>query len=195
MKKISYFLVAFFVIFSFVVPVLAAGFTFLPNSDGDLVCDSFLVPGSYQFSCVFLNGFSGVGLSPCVVSYDDSGVSPELSFEAEILDGSGQSLGVQSGTFYLGYDVTSGCTFLISGGGGSLPISSALFVPVSSVPDVSTSDLMADVASLFSGNFNVHNLLIVIAAALGVSVGLVLLWFGFGYIKEKLLAALRKGRV
>ena len=63
------------------------------------------------------------------------------------------------------------------------------------VPEVNVSELTTSVSGFLSGNFNTQNLLIIIAAALGISVGLVLLWFGYGYIKGKLMGALRKGRM
>lgn len=64
-----------------------------------------------------------------------------------------------------------------------------------SVPTVDVSELTTSVSGFLSGNFNTQNLLIIIAAALGISIGLVLLWFGYGFIKRKLMGALRKGRL
>lgn len=64
-----------------------------------------------------------------------------------------------------------------------------------SVPTVDVSGLTSSVSGFLSGNFNTENLLIIIAAALGISIGLVLLWFGYGYIKRKLMGALKKGKL
>ena len=64
-----------------------------------------------------------------------------------------------------------------------------------SVPDVDVSGLTSSVSGFLSNNFNTDNLLVIIAAALGVSIGLVLLWFGYGFIKRKLMGALRKGKL
>lgn len=64
-----------------------------------------------------------------------------------------------------------------------------------SVPEIDVSGLTSSVSGFLSGNFNTENLLIIIAAALGVSIGLVLLWFGYGFIKRKLMGALRKGKI
>lgn len=63
------------------------------------------------------------------------------------------------------------------------------------VPEVNVSELTTSVSGFLANNFNTQNLLIIIAAALGISVGLALLWFGFGYIKGKLMGALKKGRI
>lgn len=63
------------------------------------------------------------------------------------------------------------------------------------VADVDVSGLTSSVSGFLSGNFNTQNLLIIIAAALGISVSLVLLWFGFNYIKRKLMGALKKGKL
>ena len=63
------------------------------------------------------------------------------------------------------------------------------------VPEVNVSELTTSVSGFLTSNFNTQNLLIIIAAALGVSVGLALLWFGFNFIKRKLMGALKKGRV
>ena len=45
------------------------------------------------------------------------------------------------------------------------------------------------------GAFSTDNLITIIGAAIGVSAGLVLLWFGYGFIKRKLMGALKKGKL
>lgn len=58
-----------------------------------------------------------------------------------------------------------------------------------------------DVDSLLSGvtgslsDFSTGNLTKILVAGVGIAGGLVLLWFGFGYIKRKLMGALRKGKL
>jgi len=64
-----------------------------------------------------------------------------------------------------------------------------------SVPDIDVTGLTSSVSGFLSNNFNTENLLVIIAAALGISVGLVLLWFGFNFIKRKLMGALKKGKL
>lgn len=63
------------------------------------------------------------------------------------------------------------------------------------IPEVDVSGLTSSISGMLSQNFNTENLLILIAAALGISVGLVLLWFGYGFIKRKVMGALKKGRI
>ena len=44
-------------------------------------------------------------------------------------------------------------------------------------------------------DFSTANLTKVLVAGVGIAAGLVLLWFGFNYVKRKLMGALRKGKL
>lgn len=44
-------------------------------------------------------------------------------------------------------------------------------------------------------DFSTENLTKVLVAGVGIAAGLVLLWFGFNYVKRKLMGALRKGKL
>ena len=58
-----------------------------------------------------------------------------------------------------------------------------------------------DISSFLEGvqgglaDFSVANLSLVILAGLGISVGLVLAWFGFRWITRKVMSAFKKGRI
>lgn len=45
------------------------------------------------------------------------------------------------------------------------------------------------------GDFSTANLTKILVAGVGIAAGLVLLWFGFNYVKRKLMGALRKGKL
>lgn len=44
-------------------------------------------------------------------------------------------------------------------------------------------------------DFSTGNLTKILVAGVGIAAGLVLLWFGFNYVKRKLMGALRKGKL
>lgn len=44
-------------------------------------------------------------------------------------------------------------------------------------------------------DFSTSNLTTIIVAGVGIAAGLVLLWFGFNYVRRKLMGALRKGKL
>lgn len=44
------------------------------------------------------------------------------------------------------------------------------------------------------GEFTTSNLGTIIVAALGISVGLIIAWFAYRFIKAKVLSAMRKGK-
>ena len=58
-----------------------------------------------------------------------------------------------------------------------------------------------DVDALIKGvtgslsDFSTANLTKIIVAGVGIAAGLVLLWFGFNYVRRKLMGALRKGKL
>lgn len=64
-----------------------------------------------------------------------------------------------------------------------------------------TETTPVDMNSLLDGvtgslsDFSTSNLTIILVAGVGIAAGLVLLWFGFNYIKRKLMGALRKGKL
>lgn len=62
------------------------------------------------------------------------------------------------------------------------------------VGSISMSELTSTVTGMM-GNFSVTNLAILLAAGVGIAGGLVLLWFGFNYIKRKLMGALKGGKL
>ena len=45
------------------------------------------------------------------------------------------------------------------------------------------------------GDFSTANLTKIIVAGVAIAGGLVLLWFGFNYVRRKLMGALRKGKL
>lgn len=59
---------------------------------------------------------------------------------------------------------------------------------------VDASALMTSITGLL-GDFSTDNLIIIIGAVLGITVGLVILWFGFNYAKRKLMGAMKKGKL
>lgn len=69
------------------------------------------------------------------------------------------------------------------------------------MPHFLTASEAVNVDTLLSGvtgalsDFSTGNLTKIIVAGVGIAAGLVLLWFGFNYIKRKLMGALRKGRL
>lgn len=54
--------------------------------------------------------------------------------------------------------------------------------------------LLSDVIGSLS-DFSTGNLTKILVAGVGIAAGLVLLWFGFNYVKRKLMGALRKGKL
>lgn len=44
-------------------------------------------------------------------------------------------------------------------------------------------------------DFSTGNLTKIIVAGVAIAAGLVLLWFGFNYVRRKLMGALRKGKL
>ena len=59
---------------------------------------------------------------------------------------------------------------------------------------VDVSGLMSSITGKLS-DFSTDNLIVIIGAVLGITVGLVLLWFGFNYAKRKLMGAMKKGKL
>ena len=59
---------------------------------------------------------------------------------------------------------------------------------------VNVSEIITSVTGMFS-DFSVTNLLLFIAAGVGISAALVLAWFGVRYLTRKLMTALKKGRM
>lgn len=117
------------------------------------------------------------------------GDSYSKNFEFDVYDTTGrhlQRLDV-SGALYFDGSV-SVLTF-----DAAFPFSTLVFSPLVGTSDVSS--LSRSISDLFSGNFNVKNVLIVVAAAVGLTIGIVWLWFNFHYIKFKLSGALRKGKL
>lgn len=59
---------------------------------------------------------------------------------------------------------------------------------------VNVSEIITTVTGMF-GDFSVTNLLLFVAAGVGISAGLVLAWFGVRFLTRKLMAALKKGKL
>ena len=59
---------------------------------------------------------------------------------------------------------------------------------------VDVSEIATSVTGML-GDFSVSNLLIFIGAGVGIAAGLVLTWFGVGFLTRKLMGALKKGRL
>lgn len=59
---------------------------------------------------------------------------------------------------------------------------------------VKVDELITTTTAMF-GDFTPQNLLLFIAAGVGIAAGLVLAWFGVRYLTRKLMGALRKGRL
>lgn len=59
---------------------------------------------------------------------------------------------------------------------------------------VNVSEIISTVTGMFS-DFSVTNLLLFIAAGVGISAALVLAWFGVRFLTRKLMAALKKGKL
>ena len=64
----------------------------------------------------------------------------------------------------------------------------------STAPTVDVQGYVTEITGALA-DFSTGNLITILIAGVGVAAGLVLLWFGFGYIKRKLMAALRKGKL
>lgn len=62
------------------------------------------------------------------------------------------------------------------------------------VPEIDVNEITSTVTGMF-GAFSVQNLLLFIAAGIGISAGLVLAWFGVRFLTRKLMGALKKGRL
>lgn len=56
------------------------------------------------------------------------------------------------------------------------------------------SGLVSSVTGML-GDFNTDNLIVLLTAGITICAGLVLLWFGFNYLKRKLMGALKKGKL
>lgn len=61
-------------------------------------------------------------------------------------------------------------------------------------PTVDMGELTSSVTGML-GDFSTGNLITLLAAGIGICGGLVLLWFGFNYLKRKLMGALKKGKL
>lgn len=59
---------------------------------------------------------------------------------------------------------------------------------------IDISKITTSVVGMF-GDFTPANLLLFIAAGVGIAGGLVLTWFGVRYLTRKLMGALKKGRL
>ena len=59
---------------------------------------------------------------------------------------------------------------------------------------IDVSEITTSVVGMF-GDFTPANLLLFIAAGVGIAGGLVLTWFGVRYLTRKLMGALKKGRL
>lgn len=59
---------------------------------------------------------------------------------------------------------------------------------------VNVQEIISTVTGMF-GDFSVTNLLLFIAAGVGISAALVLAWFGVRFLTRKLMAALKKGKM
>lgn len=59
---------------------------------------------------------------------------------------------------------------------------------------VDMSGLVSSVTGML-GDFSTANLITLLTAGIGICAGLVLLWFGFNYLKRKLMGALKKGKL
>lgn len=70
------------------------------------------------------------------------------------------------------------------------------FLPwlTSTTATVDVQSYVSDITGALT-DFSTSNLIIILVAGVGIAAGLVLLWFGFNYIKRKLMAALRKGKL
>lgn len=70
------------------------------------------------------------------------------------------------------------------------------FLPwlTSTTPTVDVQSYVSEITGALT-DFSTGNLIIILVAGVGIAAGLVLLWFGFNYIKRKLMAALRKGKL
>lgn len=62
-------------------------------------------------------------------------------------------------------------------------------------PTVNTSDLTNTVDTMLGSVFTVDNLVTVIVAALGISVGFFIFWFAYRFIKGKATKAMLKGKL
>lgn len=63
-----------------------------------------------------------------------------------------------------------------------------------SQPEVDVGGLVNSVTGMM-GSFTTDNLILILTAGIGISAGLVLLWFGFNWIKRKVMGALKKGKL
>ena len=59
---------------------------------------------------------------------------------------------------------------------------------------INVTEIISTVTGMFT-DFSVTNLLLFIAAGVGISAGLVLAWFGVRFLTRKLMGALKKGRL
>lgn len=59
---------------------------------------------------------------------------------------------------------------------------------------VNMGELTTSITGMLS-DFSVANLTTLLGAGIGICAGLVLLWFGFNYLKRKLMGALKSGKL
>lgn len=59
---------------------------------------------------------------------------------------------------------------------------------------VDVDSILTTITGMFS-DFSVTNLLLFVAAGVGISAALVLAWFGVRFLTRKLMAALKKGKL
>ena len=59
---------------------------------------------------------------------------------------------------------------------------------------VNVPEIISTVSGMFA-DFSVTNLLLFVAAGVGISAALVLAWFGVRFLTRKLMAALKKGKL
>ena len=61
-------------------------------------------------------------------------------------------------------------------------------------PDVDVAGLTNSVTGML-GAFTTDNLVLILTAGIGICAGLVILWFGFNWLKRKVMGALKKGKL
>lgn len=68
-----------------------------------------------------------------------------------------------------------------------------MLVALSDVSAVSVSDFQSVISAL-TGQISVSTIVAVIAAVVGITVGIAFMWWGARYASRKIMAALKKGR-
>ena len=58
-------------------------------------------------------------------------------------------------------------------------------------------DLSSSIDTITSalGDFSISNLLVILAGALGVTTGLAITWFGYRFVKRRIVIAMTKGKI